>query len=142
MGSSSESAGRPMTRSLPVPLSETVNLERSRPAPANRLREVAQWVSVFGPTLADLLPRFVGRERFPSPAGADDAAVLVEAVSIRLFERSDGTKEWQLEHVNIERPRRRRQPGFWLLALSCLGALALALARTNRLERWIIQRDR
>jgi len=122
-----------MTRLLPVPVSESPDKTRYPVASLDRARGVAQWVAPLVPVVGELVHRLVNREPVPPPSSVGEF-VRVEAFSIRLLERADGTRQWELEHMSAENPRRRGLPGRWLLAISCLSALAWAVTRSARLD--------
>ncbi|MCX7624115.1 MAG: hypothetical protein N2Z82_10260 [Thermomicrobium sp.] len=125
-----------MERPLPVPLAEL-----PEPVRSNSLVRRTRILGELAAPLAPLLGELVRRKFAETPATSSPPVeyVRVEALSIRISERADGVREWQLAHVSMEKPRRRWQPGRWVLVLSCLAGLALAATRTVRLDR---QHDR
>jgi len=123
-----------MTRRLPVPLLEPPEPVRYPAALRDRARDAAAWLAPLVPVFGQLVQRLVQHQSAPQ-ATSTRGFVLVESLSIRILERADGTRQWELEHVTMEKPRRRWLPGRWLLALSCLSALAWAVTRSARLDR-------
>lgn len=122
-----------MTRPLPVPVSESPAATRHAVASLGRARGIAQWAAPLAPIVGELAHRLARPERVPRPPSTE-GFILVEALSIRLLEHPDGSRLWELEHVSMEKPRRRGLPGRWLLALSCLSLLAWAVTRSTRLD--------
>ncbi len=122
-----------MVRELPVPHRAAPMYAEPRPALVERASTLARWTAPLAPVLAEVLPRVLHRDRTRDSRPTETLA-HVEAITIRMLERADGTREWYLDHVRAEKPRSRRQPGRWILALTCLGLVALALNRTARSE--------
>lgn len=103
-----------MTRPLPVPVSEFPAKTRQAVASLGRARDLVQWAAPLAPVVGELVYRLARPERVPRPPSTE-GFVLVEALSIRLLEDADGSRLWELEHVSMEKPRRRGLPGRWLL---------------------------
>lgn len=126
-----------MTRPLPVPLTEVpdrpeLTLPVSTPASLRWL--LARSIETALPVVGDFLRQRLASPRAEAPSGSP-GIVLVESVHVRLLERADGTREWQLEHVTMETPRRSWHPGRWLMLLSLLAGVALAASRVGRTIR-------
>lgn len=126
-----------MTRPLPVPLTEVpdrpeLTLPVSTPASLRWL--LARSIETALPVVGDFLRQRLASSREEPPSGSP-GIVLVESVHVRLLERADGTREWQLEHVTMETPRRSWHPGRWLMLLSLLAGVALAASRVGRTIR-------
>ncbi|MCX2727573.1 hypothetical protein OO015_08710 [Thermomicrobium sp. 4228-Ro] len=122
-----------MTRPLPVPVSEFPDKTRQAVASLGRARDLVQRAAPLAPVVGELVHRLARPERVPRPPSTE-GFVLVEALSIRLLEDADGSRLWELEHVSMEKPRRRGLPGRWLLGVSCLSLLAWAVTRSVRLD--------
>ncbi|MCM8745032.1 hypothetical protein NET03_00645 [Thermomicrobium sp. CFH 73360] len=126
-----------MTRLLPVPLTEVPDrpelaLPASTPTPLRWL--LARSIETALPVVGEFLRQRLSSPREEAPP-ALPGIVLVESVSLRLLKRADGTREWQLEHVTIETPRRSWHPGRWVMLLSLLAGAALAVSRVGRTIR-------
>lgn len=126
-----------MTRPLPVPLTEVP--DRPEPTlpvstPASLRWLLARSIETALPVVGEFLRQRLASPREEPPSGSP-GIVLVESVHVRLLERADGTREWQLEHVTMETPRRSWHPGRWLMLLSLLAGVALAASRVGRTIR-------
>lgn len=126
-----------MTRPLPVPLTELPDrpelaLPASTPTPLRWL--LTRSVETALPVVGEYLRQRLSSPREEAPS-APPGIVLVESVHVRLLERADGTREWQLEHVTMETPRRSWHPGRWVMLLSLLAGVALAVSRVGRTIR-------
>uniref|UniRef100_A0A7C5RTY4 Uncharacterized protein n=1 Tax=Thermomicrobium roseum TaxID=500 RepID=A0A7C5RTY4_THERO len=126
-----------MTRPLPVPLTEVpdrpeLTLPVSTPASLRWL--LARSIETALPVVGEFLRQRLASPREEPPSGSP-GIVLVESVHVRLLERADGTREWQLEHVTMETPRRSWHSGRWLMLLSLLAGVALAASRVGRTIR-------
>ncbi len=120
-----------MVPDLPVPYRAAPIDAEPRLALVERASTLARWAAPLAPVLAEVLPRVLHRER-PRASRPSETLAHMESITIRMLERADGMREWYLDHFHAEKPRSRRQPGRWILALTCLGLVALALNRTGR----------
>ncbi|MDW7981391.1 MAG: hypothetical protein RMH81_01040 [Thermomicrobium sp.] len=127
-----------MTDMLPVPLPHVPEHDRSVARP----HAVTPFVGVLARTAETVLPLLgdLIRRRLASVAPSraptlGNGFVFVESLQVRVVERADGTREWQLEHLTLGKPRPRKSSGPWAVLLSALAVGALVASRIAR-SRW------
>ncbi len=126
-----------MTRPLPAPLSNLPD-QRTSAVPvitSPRLRSLLAWsMETTLPVVGEFLRQRLSSPRKEKPHSLP-GVVHVESVHVRLLKHTDGTHEWHLEHFTMNTPRRAWHPGRWVLLLSLLAGVALAVARVGRTMR-------
>ncbi len=120
-----------MTRPLPAPLPERSVIETPQPRISLPVVTAFEWATRLAPLIGEILQRSADRGS-PRSVPSLTPFTVVESLRIELIEHVDGRREWQLEHVKMAAPRRRRLPGRWSLAFPLLGLLTVIAARVAR----------